>query len=298
MLIVGSQALVEAGVEIHRKPKDTDYIMSWEEFNVFRTMRKDTKACYPLNDHKWVIKYTTGEIDEIEIAWEGSTAEELLRLAPKVNVLDLNYTLKLSHKYLKDNPHFLKTMSDIHHLRALGAKVPPELESWLVDRVKETYSYSHPKLNTNKGDFFNTEGVTYTYDHDSIHEAVKLYDKPCYQYFKPEDSEVWCDKDMFDKLPIQIKLGAVFEESMVLAIERALVPFNSWDNEHKAFSKALEKVCTSITSGWFREYAWENYYSVLGVYHSKPKNYIKSRFDSGIEQQIIFKHKEESKHDI
>jgi hypothetical protein len=26
------------------------------------------------------------------------------------------------------------------------------------------------------------------------------------------------------------------------------------------------KVCTSITSGWFREYAWENYHRVLQMY--------------------------------
>jgi hypothetical protein len=233
----------------------------------------------------------------VEIAWEGSSGETLLELSNKVSVINLNYTLKMSHRYLKDNPHFLKTMADIHYLRALGSVIPKELEEWCLVREKETYTYSHPKLNTNKGDFFNTEGVTYIYDHDSIHEAVKLYDKPCYQYFKPAGSEVWCDKRMFDNLPTQIKLGAVFEESVVLAIERALVPFNSWSKEELAFKKALEKVCTSITSGWFREYAWENYHSVLGMYYTKPRNYIKSRFDSGIENKVIFNQKEEMQHE-
>jgi hypothetical protein len=298
MLIVGSRALINAGVEIHRKPKDIDYIMSWEEFISFRKTRIDIKACYPLNDHKWVIKHSEG-IDEVEIAWEGSSGEWLLSICGRnmISIVDLIYTLKMSHRYLKDNPHFLKTMLDIHHLRALGASIPYELQEWLVVREKETYTYKHPKLNTAKGDFFNTEGVTYIYDHDSIHEAVKLYDKPCYQYFKPAGSEVWCDKRMFDNLPTQIKLGAVFEESVVLAIERALVPFNSWSKEELAFKKALEKVCTSITSGWFREYAWENYHSVLGMYYTKPRNYIKSRFDSGIENKVIFNQKEEMQHE-
>ncbi len=295
-LLVGSTALITAGVDLHRQPKDTDWIMSWEDFEAFRKSITGIKACYPLNDHKWVIKHSEG-IDEIEIAWEESSGARLLSILERnlIPTIDMIYTIKMSHRYLKDNPHFLKTMADIHHLRALGATVPPQLKEWLVVREKETYTYSHPKLNSNKEDFFTTEGVNYVYDHDSLHEAVKLYDKPCYQYFKPTDKEVWCSEELFNKQSLQIKLGAVFEESMVLAIERALVPFNSWDTEERAFAKALEKVCTSITSGWFREFAWENYYTVLGMFTAKRKGYIKSRFDLGLANKIIFKHREESK---
>jgi hypothetical protein len=51
----------------------------------------------------------------------------------------------------------------------------------------------------------------------------------------------------------------------VLALERAIIPNETEVN--KAFDIALEKVCTSITSGWFREYAYNNYFKVKELYH-------------------------------
>jgi hypothetical protein len=36
-------------------------------------------------------------------------------------------------------------------------------------------------------------------------------------------------------------------------------------------NKALDKVCTSITSGWFREFAWQNYDEVVKIYHHQSQ---------------------------
>lgn len=286
-MLVGSEALVLEGYNLGRDSKDLDYILSWEDFNKLRyeyQILNNIRACYPLNDHKWVIKPKQGRIVEVEIAWEGSTGESLLELRKSLDLsmLDVCYTLKLSHRYLKDSPHFLKTMEDIHKLRELGATVPEELREWLKEREKETYHYQHPNLNRSKSEFFDTKGVTYKYDHDSIHEAVRIYERPAYTYFKPDDKEVFCDWKMFFDCSEDVRNAAVFEESCVLAIERSLVPFNNWDNEDWAFKKALEKVCTSITSGWFREYAWEVYYDVLKMKEHFGGNYLKYKFDSGI----------------
>ena len=41
---------------------------------------------------------------------------------------------------------------------------------------------------------------------------------------------------------------------------------------------ALMKVCTSITSGWFREYAWENYDKVLDLYNELGEDDYVQRF--------------------
>jgi len=291
MLIVGSQALLSAGINIGRKPKDLDVILSWGEFNLLKRTEKGIKACYPLNDSKWVIKYENGDIKECEIAWEGSTGESLISLVATNNIkpIDLVYTLKMSHRYLKDNPHFLKTMKDIKLLRSLGAVIPSCLKDWFAVREKETYHYQHPNLNRDKKDFFSTVGVEYTYDHDSIHEAVKVLDKPAYSYFKPNDKEVWCSKDLFFDCKAETRLAAVFEESSVLAIERSLVPYGNWDKEGWAFNKALEKVCTSITSGWFREFAWENYDLVVEMKRQLGGDFLLKRFTSGIENNQIIK---------
>lgn len=40
------------------------------------------------------------------------------------------------------------------------------------------------------------------------------------------------------------------------------------DDYIKAAEEALEKVCTSISSGWWREYAWEHYDAVIGFWKS------------------------------
>lgn len=137
--------------------------------------------------------------------------------------------------------------------------------------MKETYSYQHPKLNRKKSEFFNPDaGVQYIYDHDSIHEAMKHGDKPAYSYFKPDEAEVLTSRKMFEALPYEVRLNAVLEESYVLALERSQIPHPKSDPEW-SFLTALEKVCTSITSGWFREFAWENYHQAVNRY---DPNYV------------------------
>ncbi len=131
-----------------------------------------------------------------------------------------------------------------------------------------------PKLNLKKNQFFANDGVKYTYDHDSIHRVMAIEEVPAYTNFQIDEVKV--SKDLFMDLPYVIKLNAVIEESMVLAIERSLVPFPGAKSPKEAYAIALQKVCTSITSGWFREFAWENYYNALAAvdetYFEKFKN--------------------------
>lgn len=291
MLLIGSELLWRMGA-LDRAPKDTDWIMTYDEYSNFvRDHGEYIQSHYPLTGNKNVIIFKSGRIHEVEIAWEGSSGEALLniignRFLNKEDSIDLCYTLKMSHRYLKNSPHFLKTMEDIHTLREMGAKIPEYLAEWFIHREKDTYTYSHPKLNRSKKEFFDTPGVTYQYDHDSLHEAVKFGDKPAYQYFKEEQAEVQCSKELFDELPDEIKIHAVVEESMVLALERCLIPFYWKIPERKAFLMALEKVCTSITSGWFREYAWENYYTAVRVFDRLES--LETLFDNGITTGVIY----------
>lgn len=175
--------------------------------------------------------------------------------------------LKLSHRYLKNSPHFHKTMADIRYLRSKGVRVPLELKDWLAFRSHETYNYSHPSLNKNKESFF-TDNVPYKYDHDTIHWAVKHLEKPAFEYIKKDSAEVYCSREKFENAPETTKLYTVLEETYVLALERCLIPNDFKPDPFTAFRMALEKVCTSITSGWFREYAWENYHNIIGLYES------------------------------
>lgn len=188
----------------------------------------------------------------------------LMYIAP----LHIVYMMKLSHRYKKDSVHFLKTMKDIKELRAGSNEdeiyFSRDIKAMLVRREAATYTNSLPKLNQKKDTFFE-DSVPYKYDHDTIHEAVKLLDRPAYTYYMKDGEQVMCDKEKFFAAPKSIRLFGVLEESYVLALERAVIPFGT--DPKRAFDIALSKVCTSITSGWFREFAWENYEAVQDLYH-------------------------------
>lgn len=123
------------------------------------------------------------------------------------------------------------------------------------------------------------------YDHDTIHLSVMRGDRPAYEMFKADQAEVMCSKDLFMAQPRQIQLNAVLEESLVLALERSQIPHGKHVSPRKSFDMALEKVCTSITSGWFRSFAWENYFSVAAMYDD---NYV-TKFWDDVESGLVKK---------
>jgi hypothetical protein len=289
MLIIGSQAAKHWGIlQEGLEPRDTDIICTFEEFQKESARIKEEEGiirCVPLNNKKFHIRNKAGWNYEFEIAWPGSSGADLLERYPDYThaAPETLLALKLSHRYLKDSPHFLKTMRSIQHFRALGIELSPFSQEWLPKREAETYVYNHPKLNVSKGEFFNGDGVNYVYDHDSIHETVALLadnygeaPRPAYTYYMQDGAQVMTSKEKFFAVPEQIRLYGVYEESCVLALERSQIPFNFEPNPRYSFELALMKVCTSITSGWFREYAWENYDKVLDLYNALGEDdYIK-----------------------
>lgn len=278
-LLVGSRAL-----EKHYPTKlvlsiDWDYISTPDDIDTI--IEQHGKYTSRFNTpEKVIVFYGTRsnpkKILEIEIAKYGSTGDALLRIekANKNHIAspEALLLLKMSHRYLKNSPHFEKTVSDIIFLREkleiLGIhKFDDKLYEWYKERERETLDYGHPKLNQSKKDFFQNDGLTYVYDHDSIHESVAgEHYQPAYLLFKEPGEEVKCSKKLFDELSKFNKLRAVYEESVVLALERSQIPYKGTADPYKSFVTALQKVCTSITSGWFREFAWEHYFVVKRMY--------------------------------
>ena len=303
MLIVGSYALSLYGVTF-REPNDIDIICTAKEYKSLlkrlSSLVRITELRYDGN--KASVKFNaegkTTIIDASLYDVPGYLSESNKHLARGYNWSTTDHALlgecsyidpilvlvmKYSHKYKKDSPFFLKTMNDIQVLQEhLGIESESELEPWLRDllkeRSKETYNYSLPKLNQTKSSFF-TDSVPYKYDHDTIHLAVKHLDKPAYMYYQKDEAEVDCAKDKFFAAPEIVRLYGVLEESYVLALERSVIPFGT--DPKKAFDKALEKVCTSITSGWFREYAYLNYYKIQEMYHESYVNKFNKALECG-----------------
>lgn len=311
MLLIGSQALKQV-LGTNDEPKDFDFIAQEWEYDWLRNSILGDKIVHTKETRKGFALFVIGcGPVEIDIATPGSSSMELLRLltdyeihnhpatqfiasepfvhpvlrSHRVAGLETLYALKMSHRYLKNSPHFKKTMRDIHTMRHVrngdSDAVHDVLKDWYKERMKETYDYQHPKLNQSKNSFFSDDGVNYVYDHDTIHEAVKTLEIPAFQFIKEDQADVFCSKEKFMISPEHVKLATVLEESYVLALERCLIPFDFKATPEWAFSKALEKVCTSIASGWWREYAWENYDNVVRLFDANYVDKFKAALAAG-----------------
>ena len=282
MLIIGSKALKKFSKSRECK-NDLDLIGSRIELNdTISFLKKSFKVTeiYPIK-FGYVIKFLRKQkpqIIEFELIEKRLSSKLIVELEKAGNEvikfasLETLYLLKMSHRYLKNSPHFLKTMNDIHLMRLFKDGMEIKINQDILKlREKETYDYSLPNLKTNKDSFFKKNESFYVYDHDSIHEAIKIDEVPAYSRFMKNGAEVFTDKEKFFKLPYLLKLNAVIEESIVLALERSLIPNNFKISKDKAFKMALEKVCTSITSGYFREFAWETYNDSINVFNSDSK---------------------------
>lgn len=319
MLVVGSRALVAHGVKIGRKPSDEDVIATPGQIAEWQENHKEQiKNIRRLSQKKVVFFMADGMIYEFEVAdpernptglWLLEHYDSLGYPNAKDGIFkyahpDVVYALKMSHRYLKNSPHFRKTMDDILALRGLGYRIPVTLGGWFKDREKATYYYNHPSLKRDKANFFSGDGIDYVYEHDDIHECLATIHfgewttvrtagdglistipmRPAYvQFQKNADVDVSVSKDKWKTCTEYVKLMSVLEESYVLALERSQIPNNFAIAPRTSFLIALEKVCTSITSGWWREYAWEHYYQVLAMYDD---DYV-DRFQNALERGKI-----------
>jgi hypothetical protein len=290
LILIGSRALVLRGKHLcHREPVDFDWVCtqvdyeSWMEKSAHKV--SPTKIYELPQFNKQIVEGTTNlEFEIIKpgtsaqllhdlVANDPETIESPFGLVPSESLL---LAIKDSHKYKKFHmsaANFWKTAIDIHTLRFFGATIKSEHEAFCKLRQAETYTYAHPKLNVNKNDFFQNDGLqdVYVYDHDDIHKSVAIYDGiPAYTRYLKGGEQVQCSKKMFYEQPRKIQLAGIIEEAAVLAIERSKVPHGDMWSDEYAWKFAVAKVCSSLTSGWFRDEAFNSLPEILKMY---PANY-------------------------
>src|ERR1700740_889971 len=130
MIVIGSEALRKHGIENGRRRLDIDVVGEYDEIVEFAKQYGAIKSCYPIDDGKKLVVKTEKIIVEGELVWDGDdecSATQLRDLIlndpgtawekrpngwviPSVNVI---YMLKMSHRYLRNSPHLIKTMRDI-----------------------------------------------------------------------------------------------------------------------------------------------------------------------------------------
>lgn len=129
------------------------------------------------------------------------------------------------------------------------------------------YPLRNPPLNRSKQDFFD-DGIYRAYDHDYLHELVAHHDQPLYKSLQEPGDEIKCHQYLWTELSQKDRLLCVLEETYVTALERFLLVPNPLPLK-LAFFKSLEKVCTTMTSGWFREFSIDYYPHIVSLFDHK-----------------------------
>lgn len=134
-----------------------------------------------------------------------------------------------------------------------------------------------PKLNKSAKKFFGQSNkfVKSYFIHDHIHEMVAHFAKPGYTFMQPDPESAMCSEKMWNDFSDDMKMKTVLEECYVIALERKILPmlFGGGEilTEKEAFDWAFGRVCTTLCSGWFREYATNHYFEIEHLYN---KNYV------------------------
>ena len=177
--------------------------------------------------------------------------------------------------------HLWRDLSFQKHItmyhRHLAGSISVHLNSFLEERTRlthEAYPQGNPNLMQTKEEFFD-DAVKKKYDHDHLHELVAYYDKPLYTRLQPDSALAWCSKDLWYNLMHEDKIKCIAEEAHVIAMERMMIP-NEWEYPaKKAYIKAVDKVCTTLCSGWFRDYAIDHYPEVMRHFSQSKFNHVK-----------------------
>lgn len=138
-----------------------------------------------------------------------------------------------------------------------------QFNDYLTRKVltEENFPLNLPSLHKTKCEFFN-DGIYRKYDHDYLHTLVSYYKKPLYQKLQNTNDEVTCHEKKWDKMSYEDQLKCVAEEVYVTALERFLCVDKPIPHR-LAYIKSLDKVCTTMCSGWFRDFAIDNYPNII-----------------------------------
>lgn len=198
----------------------------------------------------------------------------------QLNVLSMQGCIVMKRSHLwrdlsfdKHILHWYKYMQ--RHTVRLSEPARQLLKQRTTATIKE-FSLGSPSLNKTVKEFFD-DAVTKKYDHDLLHELLAFEDKPLYTRMQVDASRAWCEKTLWDQFSYLQKIHCAAEETYVIAVERFLATSDWQTPTRLAYTKALRKVCTTLTSGWFRDFALDNFPEILAQYDHQRFESCKSK---------------------
>lgn len=278
MLLVGSRALNYWIPD--RKVNDWDVITTRDELKAWHQANSSNilSEVSAWNGNKAHFRLSDQSRIEFEIATPDSSTQQLLDLSSdypeisfggmklKVPPSEILFLVKKSH--ITKPINWWKHINDYHLLKGIGAdkKLDDHLNEILKLRIAETdkrYPSPKPSLNMPNEKFFgkSQKVVGRTFNHDDLHLVTCFYDEPLHAKMKFDRSKALVEKSLWDAFSYDDKIKAVQEEAFAIALERKVIPaINNQKSidQTLAFRHAVERICTTLTAGWFREFAIEN----------------------------------------
>lgn len=316
MIVIGSKALLvhlpltDEVVE-RRMKSDFDVIMTPEEFVQWSKDKSSyIQSLVPTKENKYkavIVLNGVRKVYEIELGFDGTSAKYLLDrveevtdyvilgfLGEHMHTLSLPYQMMTKKSHLIYPVHFEKSINDYHLIKSYLSNFEPdetmnEYYALRSQEAKDRYKQRTPKLNVTTEDFFSSKlNVPHYFIHDDIHEVMAHHDEPVYKKMQPDPSMAWCAKDMFFALPYEMQVQAVQEEAYVISLERYIIPqYGDNHQDHfEMYKNALKRICTTLCSGWFREFAIENYPEAIKRFNPNFVDIVRDAVQSGRIQPI------------
>jgi hypothetical protein len=307
MLVVGSKALNYHYPELKREVKDIDVIGTSSDIkyliNALNPEKiKETDSITTLFNIQRPNEFFNTNNVEILNADNSEALREYVKFDTQDGKIGngLRYAspeVLLSLK--KSHIHFpIKFEKHIQDYNFLLSKLGEDKLSQITklnfkETEKRVGELKTPSLKKSTMNFFGqSDGyVKYFYIHDDIHRVMSHYDRPIYEDMQVDSTSAWCEKDMWNKFSFEKKAKCVLEEAYVIALERRIIPMlngcGTIVSSKKAFDWALMRICTNLCSGWFRQFATDNYTEIIKYYNPDyVKKFLKAESDGKITKQI------------
>lgn len=299
MILVGSKAISHYR---DRDYNDIDLIANLEEVEYFKKILNPSKIV----DKGHIISFFGIEENEV---FDRRVVEFLITDSSKAlsklyNIFDdhfcdiivgtkeILYSLKKAHIYypIKFNKHIEDYC--FLHKELNGIDTLDDITKINKEETKERLGeLKTPSLNKSRKEFFGqSEGfVKYYFIHDDIHRMVAHYENPLYENMQPDIDSVWCSKDLWDKFTFEEKAKCVLEEAYVIALERLIIP-SMFDGKKyytptDAVRWSMMRICTTLCSGYFREFAINNYVNIWDYFN---KDFVSNFFKKVDNREIEF----------
>jgi hypothetical protein len=242
--------------------------------------RQHEAAVRPISNAHWVttepVKFLGHvEFEITECSPSGKAYVDYVRSIghqPTTAPIEVLYSLKRSHRF--EPRQWEKHIRDYHFIKPFvdnGDKLFEITEM----RMKEYKQHHTPNLNKSVNEFFNDDVSNHTFVHDDIHLIMAHRERPMYEYMRVDPTKVKCSREKFIELTYEDRVKSVLEEGYVIALERGIIPMlyegKKLADSESALQWAIMRICTTLTGGWFRDFAVENYPTIWAV---RNKDYV------------------------